>query len=321
MYFSAVLEKSYGEDDKDLVISYLVVLVFSGMFRICTRLMILLWGISFSLWASIDELEKDLLECGYHVVAFDLSSSQIEEAVKAYQAYLQLPPKIKSHISFKLNSNKRRSDLGYTLRRSEGTHFDDKEYFHFHPIIFEKEADFLAEQPVAREFMDRAAVIWEHAVETVRTVLNLMEERYPGITARHLDQEQPEVVLRFLQYHPKGESGILAKGHYDAGSLTLAIAESGPGLRIANSRQEMIPVVHHEGSAIFFPGISFPQVTGERYFLPTWHDVVRMNDASQVGSSERWAVVCFFNAADVQSGSWEANHAEELNLADPLPPH
>lgn len=270
--------------------------------------MICLSALFSPLTAEPSELEKDLLEKSYHTTEFPLSYAAIQEAVEAYQEFLSLPQEIKEHIAFKIDSNKRRSDVGYFLRTSEGTHFDDKEFFHFHPAILKREKQFLEENPTVKNFADKAAALWDAAVATTRKALEQMEDRYPGITAKHLDRDEPEVFLRFLQYRPKGDGTVLAKGHYDAGSMTLAIAESGPGLRIADKTDTLLPITHQDGSAVFFLGSTFPSVTHDNTFHPAWHDVIRVKNTDASVPEERWAVVCFFNAEGAENESWEANH-------------
>lgn len=252
-------------------------------------------------------LEEDLRSQSYTCVDFPISFAQIQEAVDAYQDFLALDPDIKEHIAFQVNTTKRRSDVGYFLRCSAESHFDDKEFFHFHPMIFEHDSAFIEEQPVVRHFLEAAAPLWDAAVEAVSEQLSTLDQRYPGIMAAHMDTERPEVFLRFLQYRPKGDSPELAKGHYDAGSMTLAIAESGPGLRIADASGELQPIAHRDGSAVFFLGATFQGLVGDKEFHPAWHDVVRVSGEAP---EERWAVVCFFNATEEQSGSWDDNHQQ-----------
>ena len=252
------------------------------------------------------QLEKDLREKHFHQVAFSITRTEIDAAVKSYQRFLKMSPEEKSYISFKVHADRRRSDAGYIARSSSDRRYDDKEYFHYHPAIFEQHTDFIDKHLRVSAFLNHADRLWKASVDTVGQVLDQLESRYPGIKKMHLEETRPEIYVRFLQYRPRSSSEQLARAHYDAGTLTLAIAESGPGLRIADRSGRMVPVIHKPGSALFFLGGAFPNIDSDGFFQPAWHDVVRVSSSD--APAERWAVVCFFNAPTVPQPSWEANH-------------
>jgi hypothetical protein len=78
--------------------------------------------------------------------------------------------------------------------------------------------------------MLKAKPIWEATYQTVKKVLSTFEKDFPGLVNKVLKTEDPHVLLRFLRYDWQNSGNYLAKPHFDAGSFTLAIAESGPGL-------------------------------------------------------------------------------------------
>ena len=95
----------------------------------------------------------------------------------------------------------------------------------------------------------------------------------------------------------KKEGDFLAKAHYDRGALTLALAESSPGLRLGENEEKLEEIVHKDRSLIFMPSLRFNKVTSKE-FTPTWHDVIQKKSERVNSQVSRWAIVFF---ADIQS--------------------
>ncbi len=256
----------------------------------------------------MQDFESDLLTKSYHEVPFSLGKQQISMIMRSYYAFLEEPPEVVSYICMKLDPKSRRSDLGYTQRKSEFSHFDDKEFFHYHPKIWEEYGEWIEDHPVVKEFLVQADIVWKAAQEALRTPLSLLDRRYPGLAAQY-SSNHPQFLIRFLKYSPgKIRGAELAKGHFDAGSMTLAIAESSPGLRIGKDAQDLKSVAHSEYKALFFLASTFQKQVGDTFFHPAWHDVIRVSD-SKIDES-RWALVCFLEAPNVRPFSWESNHQD-----------
>jgi hypothetical protein len=248
------------------------------------------------------ELYKSLRTRFYAAVPFPMEQQLLHDAIQAFFKFLEEPDEIKSYIDFSIAPLHRRGDVGFKHREAENHLYDDnKDFFHYHPALFEKYKDFLASNPIVHDFVLKASPIWDLAARTVGTVLKTFEPLSPGIYQRVFDTEHPHLLLRFLKYEWHSAGKHLAKPHYDAGSFTLAIAESNPGLRIGSCQENLKTVEHQEGTALFMISSNVQKIMKAEAFSPSWHDVIQTDD-SQLGKSfARWAIVAFIDAHSVEA--------------------
>ena len=94
--------------------------------------------------------------------------------------------------------------------------------------------------------------IWAAAESTVKTILQELEAQFPGCVEAIFPSNKSETVLRFLRYEWQTCGHYLAKPHYDAAALSLAIAEDKPGLRIGVDPKSLQLLQHKEDHAVFF---------------------------------------------------------------------
>jgi isopenicillin N synthase-like dioxygenase len=264
----------------------------------------------------IKAFEDDLLNKSYTEVDFPLSHKEIQEAVDSFYEFLTLPDDIRTHIYGRLTKESRRSEYGYIKRENkakasteEKSKYDDKEFFHYHPQILKEYAEWIDKQPKVKAFLAHADKVWHAADKTIKHPLKMLDSRYPGLEKKFSEQKPSKHVIRFLKYSPKEIKGDeLAKAHFDAGAITLALGESKDGLRIRDAKDVLQPVTHKSGKALFFLASTFQEQVKDKYFHPAWHDVVRTAEAKNATS--RWAVVAFFEAPDVLAPSWETTHPD-----------
>jgi hypothetical protein len=245
---------------------------------------------------SYPEIEKSLKNNYYYSVPFPIAKTVIHRAVDAYFTFLKQAEDVKNTIQFTVNPESRRGDVGFVHRDPKDSIYNDsKEYFHFHAAIFDRYPDFLKKNPTVQDFAEKALPIWNAAKSTVTGIFKCFEPSFPGITGRFFNSKEPEILLRFLKYNWTHAGKYLAKPHYDAGSCTLAIAESAPGLRIGKCDDSLRLVEHTPGEALFMMSKNFPKMTNCS-FIPSWHDVVQTDETLIDKAYARWAVVCFFEA-------------------------
>lgn len=257
---------------------------------------------------TFEQVERELKTRYYMGVPFPIEQEAIDEAVEAFFLFLEESDEVKNHIYFSVNPISRRGETGYVRRDpEERPNGDCKEYFHYHGAILDRYPEFLEEHPVVKDFVEKALPIWLVAQGAVREVLETFEEKYPGICDRFFGHEEPEILVRFLKYNWKNAGKHLARAHYDVGSCTLAISESAPGLRIGSCDEDLTPVTHAQGNAIFMMGKNFPKLTDES-FAPSWHDVIQVDETLVGRPYARWAVVCFFEALGLAADSIEETH-------------
>lgn len=255
---------------------------------------------------NFDEIQKSFQEKYYVNVLFPVAQLSIDEAVQSFFKFLDEADDVKNHIDFKIATKHRRGDIGFKHRHAEDDIYNDsKEFFHFHPVIFEEYADFLKTHPVVEEFMLKANSIWDSAYKTVHQILSTFEPSYPGVCMRVFDvdksQEHVHVMLRFLKYDWQKSGKYLAKPHFDSGSFTLAISESCQGLRIGSNPQNLKSVEHIDGNAIFMLSSNFRKIIDAEHLLPGWHDVIQTDDSMIGRPFARWAVVAFIESFGVEA--------------------
>lgn len=226
----------------------------------------------------------------------------LTEAIQAFFKFLEEPDEIKSHIDFSIAPLHRRGDVGFRHREAENHMYDDnKDFFHFHPALFEKYRDFLAAHPIVQDFAVKAQPIWELASQTVGGILKAFELDFPGTYNKVFETEHPHILLRFLKYEWHAAGKYLAKPHYDAGSFTLAIAESNPGLRIGSCQDDLMTIEHQPNTALFMVASNFQKIIQTDKLIPGWHDVIQ-TDETQIGKPcARWAIVAFIDGHSVEA--------------------
>ncbi len=251
---------------------------------------------------SLEEIETTLQKQFYINIPFSIARSTLEEAIQAFFKFLDEPDTIKSHIDFSIAPKHRRGDVGFKHRDSnDHLYNDNKDFFHYHPALLKKYADFLETQPIVYDFMLKAKPIWDLAYQTIWEILKIFEQNFPGVHAKIFNTEHVHLLLRFLRYDWHCSSKYLAKPHFDAGSFTLAIAESGPGLRIGSCPENLQLVEHKAGNAIFMLSSNFQKVMDTDKLFAGWHDVIQLDETFIGKPFARWAIVTFIEAHGIEA--------------------
>ncbi|ARG97377.1 hypothetical protein [Legionella micdadei] len=245
---------------------------------------------------------QHLKELSFVQVPFPIDPFVLRNAIDSFLKFLEEPDEIKKQIDFTIAPKHRRGDVGFKHRDpADHVYNDSKEFFHFHPALFKKYEQFLSENPVVSDFVTKAKPIWDLAYETVYGILKIFEKQFTGIVDKVFATENVHLLLRFLKYDWQESGKYLAKPHFDAGSFTLAIAESCPGLRIGSSPDDLKIVEHKEGHAIFMLSSNYKQVIPSDEFSPGWHDVIQLDETLIGKPFARWAIVAFIEAHGVKA--------------------
>lgn len=264
------------------------------------------------------DLEKNLKEQFYTHVPFPMTQEEIKAAVDAFMIFLNEPEVVKQQIKFRICDSHRRGDIGYTHRDPDDSIYNDsKDYFHYHDLIIDRYPDLLAQNEAVRNFITKASPIWQVAKAAGEAVIHQLSQRYPQLPAR-FQGDIPHVILRFIRYNWQESKQYLAKPHFDAGSCTLAVAESEQGLRIGRDETTLRLVQNVPNQAIFFLSSNFERVVNDDSFDPAWHDVIQLNQEHIGKPYARWAVVCFFEAQGMTAISREMTHTCQREKRDIL---
>jgi isopenicillin N synthase-like dioxygenase len=256
----------------------------------------------------LDKILTELTQQGYAPLPFSLTKEYLNQAAESFMDFLELPEKTKfSALAIKED---RGSTIGYMLRHSQkDTRADNKEYVHYNEY-FERFFKNLLDtgNPRIDNFVNYSRKIYKEAKRTIQTILDTFEPLVPGISERFISHEKlPRFYLRFIKYDCAGTNGLIAKGHYDRGALTLALSESSPGLRIGKP-ENLKEIVHEDSQAILFPGRAITEITDR--IKPAWHDAVQKNAPPRPGVS-RWAIVFFADLINQPDYTWEQAHTME----------
>ncbi len=256
----------------------------------------------------LEELSKN----AYLELPIDITRGECESAAETFLNFLSLPLEVKERYYFKVDEGSHRTNVGYVRRHKDTGNADNKEYFHYHALSLEKFSGLMeADDERARHFLIAAENIFQKASAALRGLLSIFEEGVPGITATFFESHDfPSLYLRFLKYDVKDAGDFLARGHYDTGAITLALAESAPGLRIGKNDKDIKEVPSRDsGSALFMPAMRLrdlsPALAG---VSPAWHDVVQKSADTYSDTVARWAIVFFADPSHINRLSTEEAH-------------
>ncbi len=257
-----------------------------------------------------NDLLSQIRENAYAVVPFPVSKAEFQSAMDCYVAFLALPQDVKDGIYFNIDlGDERGADVGYQIRRREAGQIDNREFFHYHPDAEERFREARQTRPELDRLLIAMKHINDHATAAMEEVIRALDTEFPGLHERMFvtGGRAPNFALRFLKYDVANPGEFLAKGHYDRGAYTLALAESAPGLRMGIDDLHLRDVVHDEGQALFMPGLNSPEFTGGA--IPaTWHDVVQKSDDTYSTDIARWAIVFFADTYIKPKTTFEDRH-------------
>ncbi|HHF7344097.1 TPA: hypothetical protein ACPSKB_000498 [Legionella feeleii] len=265
-----------------------------------------------------DETIQFLQKQKYMQIPFAIKQDVLEEAVIAFFKFLEEPDSVKNYIDFTIAPIHRRGDVGFKHRDPNNHRYNDsKDFFHFHPALFKRYEDFLQTHPAVLDFVRKAKPIWELVYKTVHDILQVFEKQFPGIVDKVFATDDVHILLRFLRYNWQESGKYLAKPHFDAGSFTLAIAESSPGLRIGSCPDDLKLVEHKDDHAVFMLASNFRQVMNTNEFAAGWHDVVQLDETLIGKPYARWAIVAFIEAHGVEALPRSETHKWYINEEAP----
>ncbi len=278
-------------------------------------------------------IKADMRERHYSTIPFGLDTDAILHAREAFLQFLTLPRNVKDPLCYSLK-NDGGGLVGYKFSTPTKGETDAKEHFHYHASLedlasleacpdlgvvvgkyvqddgvhkkgddlYQRLTPFEAQRRVvdalrhggvqARTFLDAAAVVHKAATRTITDLAAEIEHDLPGFSAAMFPGGDPYFFLRFIAYHP---AATLGKPHYDRGCITLAIDESGPGLRIGRDKDSIALVKERlPGEALIFVSLGLKERMAALGLEPAWHDIVRVDGAPYVAPDIARTSMVFF---------------------------
>jgi isopenicillin N synthase-like dioxygenase len=260
------------------------------------------------MFPSFEEISRQIKEKQYAVIPLVIPHDTFQKAMEVFVDFLSLPQETKDSIYFQVEPGARGTEVGYKLYKRDLGNTDNREYFHYHAAADERFAAGVEKISQLKKLLGAMKPIYQEASNALSKVMLQFETKFPGIHEKFFPKgHYPRFYLRFLKYDRLTPGEFLAKGHYDRGSCTLALAESAPGLRMGLNEQTLHDVIHDEGRALFMPGLKFAEVTSNE-FPPTWHDVVQKTDIGYREDIARWAIVFFADCSSMKDVTYEQAH-------------
>lgn len=257
---------------------------------------------------SFSDLQTQLAKDHFARIPFTKDNEHLAPIIEKFFAFMALPEETKKRFSFRLIPEDRGTEVGYWTRSRATGALDNRGYFHYNEYADERFRAEGSDCPELIAYMDAVRPLFLEGQEAMKEVIRSVDTKFPGIydTIFPVDRH-PLLLLRMLAYERMEPGDFLAKGHYDRGFCTIAIAESAPGLRIGTTPEDVKLVEHQPNIALFFPGLTMQDYTSTD-FIPSWHDVIQQEEHILNNQTARWAIVLFSGAWGQRNMTWQEAH-------------
>lgn len=254
------------------------------------------------------ELRAQLSEQHFARIPFAKDNTRLQSIIDTFFAFMALPEETKARFSYRLIPDDRGTEVGYWTRSRTTGSLDNRGYFHYNDYGDERFRRDGQDCPELITFMDAVRPLYLEGKEAMKATIKSFDGEFPGLyNAIFPDDREPLLLLRLLAYERMEPGDFLAKGHYDRGTCTIAIAESAPGLRIGTTPEDLKLVEHQSDKALFFPGLTMQDYTSPE-FIPSWHDVIQQEEHILNEKTARWAIVLFAGAWGQRNMTWQEAH-------------
>jgi len=228
----------------------------------------------------------DIKEKSYSNISINLSKELLKRTVLAFRKFdKETSIKDKRSTNYRYNE-KNRIEVGYRDKSIE-TGFDSKCYFHYHPDLHTR--NFLPGNESYKEFLALISKVYlvarSVATDAIHTFTGMIEKD------KVLDSSgNPSMVIRILNYKPKGNCKFLAKKHADRGIISLTLFETSNGLRFGIDKMQAI--TYREGTTNIFISGRWNEFSNFK-LKPLLHEVLNKSH-----NRERSSIVALVNARD-----------------------
>lgn len=242
-----------------------------------------------------------------------LSQADHDEALSVFEDFALLPENVKNQLVFDGEPGRERNTKAGYARRS---FVDKKQIFHFTEKLQEQmDQSHLNMPQEARNFMKIAREFYEIALDGLDKII---DQHNVYIRPIHFPPSRiNNHHLRFLLYDDADDGDVIAAPHYDQSTLTVAICESEPGLRIGNGPEDISSYQRNNHQSILFPGYGWlnlhRQLGISTNYLPAWHDVIKTPSETKTTGVGRMAIILFANPAFIDASPDNQRTSSPLN--------
>lgn len=265
---------------------------------------------------TLKEIVQDFQTKAYTEIPSRIPSLAVDQMVDAFFEFLKLPQAVRDGIHYR--GARGGSDVGYMQRprpTPDEPNPDQKEYFHYHESADARFQEQIKSIPALAHLIACMKPVYFEAKRHIEEAVQLFDGRYPGTHDSFFPAEGfPHFYLRIIAYRRARNGESIATPHYDAGSLTLAIKESAPGLEIGFDPETLQPIAYREDHAILFPGISCSHEIPAGW-RPAWHGARQRPETVLNDDFARWAVVLFADGKVGRNPSWQETHTPIRNTS------
>lgn len=245
----------------------------------------------------------------YEAIGTDLRAADINNTMAAYLDFLNLEEAERKKLFHLDSEHPRTGESGYVLKTADPSSQetdDNKHFFHVTPTLARHfspttlEGRNLAAE--SRRLIETGSEIYRSLGQAALTTYKDLEILFPLLSNIHFPRDGDwKHKLRLVAYQG-GTGQVLARGHYDKGTGTIAVAESHGGLRIGYGPEDLELIQRHRFDPIFFHGYGWHQLA-EMLGVDTdrraaWHDVIDTGERVRKDVM-RWAMIYFIDPAHI----------------------
>ncbi|MBL4644429.1 MAG: hypothetical protein JKX80_01020 [Candidatus Pacebacteria bacterium] len=244
------------------------------------------------------DIKNDLKKNAYTNIPLSIPEGAIQNAVDAFMTFAKSPEHVKENYKLPTKKGANKCDeVGYKHYGTYNNKPSDIGWFQYNRKLL-PELTAQHRSHTEKEMVEKMGIVYEHACVMFSKLVDSLEKEFPGLRKKLYDEDSdiPRFsMLRFLRYGTKGAEPDKYLGftpHYDSGSCTISLAESGPGLLLGHERRSVAPPVREEGHALMFCGLYFYKLTSDD-FAPSLHLVDPHANKGVDDDVARWAVIFF----------------------------
>jgi len=258
--------------------------------------------------AELERIVEDIQRQQYAYVDSSIEPKLLDDTIDAFLDFLSLSQEKKDKIQTHYVPG---DSVGYCRRRKGKVRYDNKELFHYHPILDEHFPE-LDEIPLIHSLLGRVRLVYNTALADFRRRISTFSLKEPALhRAFFREHEHSRAYLRILKYDEAPIGKTIAAGHYDQGALTEVLRETSPGLRLGTPDSED-NIVQIDGKNILIPGITFDEYTTDIKLGKTWHFAKQTTERMRPGVG-RCAIILFVDPIDQRHFSEKETKTYEPN--------